>query len=401
MSFVNSPAVEKFKGLKVGALFMDMGTGKTKTILDIYKNKSTDMPIVYICPASLIKQTKEEVIKWMEPKEIHFFSSESIGSSDGAIVKLDGLLRSRDCFLIVDESIKFKNITSKRTDRLKKIAQMAKYRFILNGTPMTRSILDLLAQMDILSPKILNMSEAEFAKKFLEYKIDGGYCAWRSWSRPHNEEALMAMIEPYVYEESFCFDHEVKEEEIIVRHNSQELVDYQEFKREVLQKPSLGFLETAQAFQQFYTINCKEKMEMIKEFLKGEDTLFFVKYVKWIEILLGLDCNLGVYSGDRKDDLDNFRNAVLTYGCGSFGLNLQRFNRIVFVDLTFDYGQQIQAMSRIKRRGQERDIEIITLACTNGLEQIIRTSLEKKSGSSKNIKKILEEMSKEDMEKKL
>lgn len=396
---IQSEIVEKFKDMRVGALFMEMGTGKTKTILDIYKSKNLTCKIIYICPASLVKSTKEEVKKWGE-FDIEFFTCESIGSSDNNYLAIYEFLSKFPCFLVIDESIKFKNLSSKRTQRLLKIAQLAKYRFILNGTPITRSILDLLAQMDILSLKILNLTEAQFANLFLEYKLeDGRKAPWRSWSKPHNEEELMKMISPYIAEASLDLEVGTYLEKQYFNLSLEEQDSYNERKKEILSNVFENrFLEIAQQFQHHYTF-CREKIKALKQEIK-DDTLIFVKFKKWFEVLREeLDCDFGVYNAEQKDDLNNFNVAVLSYGCGAFGLNLQKFNHVIFLDQTFDYGQKIQAISRVRRLGQTRDIKIFDFYTNTGLENIIEKSLDKKTGSSENVKNILKNLSKEEIEK--
>lgn len=392
--------IDKFKTRDYGALFMEMGTGKTRTICEIYKAKGLNCKIIYICPASLIKQTKQEVAKWGE-FDIEFFSSEGISQSDRNYLALLEFLHQFECFLVVDESIKFKNLSSKRTERLVALSKRAKYRFILNGTPITRSILDLLAQMDILDKSILNMKESEFARKFLEYKLENGQKApWRSWSKPHNEEYLMSLITPYVAELSLDLDIKTRREDVYLGLSTEESIEYQERKQQLLNSPvTLDFLSISQAFQHCYTF-ASEKLSLIAD--QPKKTLFFVKFKKWFEILpeiLALNGSVGIFNSEQKDELNDFDFGILTYGTGSFGLNLQSFNRIVFVDSTFDYGQKIQAVSRVRRLGQERDIEILNLWVKTGLEEIIEKSLDKKEGSTANIKRILEGMTKEEVEK--
>lgn len=391
--------VNKFKNLKAGALFMEMGTGKTKTILDIYKAKNLHCKIVYICPASLMKSTKKEVSKWGD-FDIEFFTCESIGSSDNLYMGIIQFLREFECFLVVDESIKFKNLSSKRTQRLLKVCELAKYRFILNGTPITRSILDLLAQMNILSPKILNMSEAQFANTFLEYRLDTGEKApWRSWSKPHNEEALLKMISPYVAEASLDLDIQTHIKKEYVRLSQSETEDYSDFKREVLQGFCLEqrrFLEIAQAFQHHYTF-CSEKIDLLLKEVQ-DNTLIFVKFKKWFEVLKNY-FDFGIFNSDIKDDLELHNIGVLSYGCGAFGLNLQKFNRVIFLDQTFDYGQKIQALSRVRRIGQTKNIEVVDIFVETGLENIIERSLSKKTGTTENVLSILKSMDKKELVK--
>ncbi|EAJ4656605.1 SWF/SNF helicase family protein, partial [Campylobacter coli] len=99
----------------------------------------------------------------------------------------------------------------------------------------------------------------------------------------------------------------------------------------------------------------------------------------------------------KKDDLNNYDLALVSYGAGAYGLNLQKFKRIVFLDTTFNYGEKIQAIGRVKRKGQNNDIEVINLVVNTGLENIILKSLEKKTRSEENIRKILNNMKREDI----
>lgn len=55
-------AYEKLKHLKVGALTMDMGTGKTRTMLEIIKDKYNNDKIdkiLWLCPCSAKVNIKE------------------------------------------------------------------------------------------------------------------------------------------------------------------------------------------------------------------------------------------------------------------------------------------------------------------------------------------------------
>jgi SNF2 family DNA or RNA helicase len=55
------------------------------------------------------------------------------------------------CFLIVDESIKMKNFEAK-TQRMLTLGAMVEYKLILNGTPITKNVMDIWSQIHFLSP---------------------------------------------------------------------------------------------------------------------------------------------------------------------------------------------------------------------------------------------------------
>ena len=75
---------------------------------------------------------------------------------------------------------------------------------------------------------------------------------------------------------------------------------------------------------------------------------------------------------------ENNKPLLMTYGTGAFGLNLQFCHRIAFVSLTFDYAKIDQAMSRIKRIGQENDIEYTYFTSNLGIYNMIKDNIIKK-----------------------
>lgn len=60
-------------------------------------------------------------------------------------------LNATDCMMVVDESTRIKSPSAKVTKTLLKLAPHAKYRRILNGTPVTQSPLDVYSQLLFLS----------------------------------------------------------------------------------------------------------------------------------------------------------------------------------------------------------------------------------------------------------
>ena len=56
-------AYNKFKKLKVGALFMEMGTGKTKIALELVNYNKVDL-LIYVTPFSTKNNIEKEIKKW-------------------------------------------------------------------------------------------------------------------------------------------------------------------------------------------------------------------------------------------------------------------------------------------------------------------------------------------------
>lgn len=167
-------AFDKLSRLKVGALFMGMGTGKTKVALDLIESKMHKVDyVLWICPYSLKNEIEAERQKWHADLQIDVVGCESIGMSDRIYLEILEKMQDKQCFVVVDESLKIKNKEAKRTERILKIGELATYKLILNGTPLSKNVLDLWTQIQFLSPKILNMSYNQFKDTYCECYIRG------------------------------------------------------------------------------------------------------------------------------------------------------------------------------------------------------------------------------------
>jgi len=160
-TFLNSQkkAVKKLSAVKCGALFMEAGTGKTRSALELIRNTDTDY-ILWLTPFQTKKNLQKEIDKW-GGLDCDIVGIESLQNSDRIYLDcLNSLLKFKKATIVVDESLLIKNNTAKRTNRILELSKHSEYRLILNGTPLSRNLLDLWAQIQFLSPKILDMDEA-------------------------------------------------------------------------------------------------------------------------------------------------------------------------------------------------------------------------------------------------
>ncbi|GHT33527.1 hypothetical protein FACS189434_07850 [Bacteroidia bacterium] len=388
---------------KVGALFMKMGTGKTRVAVELVNSVPELDLAVYIAPLRSIVPTepnvtsiKEEVAKWggFHAKETIFIGVETIGQSDRQYLKLFAKLQvTPKCFLICDESIKIKNLTAKRTQRLLELSQMTEYKLILNGSPVTRDLLDLYPQMQFLSPKILNMSLPQFKDTFCKYtRITKRFGGYREYTKEfitgyENIDYLYSIIGNYIYE---CdLDLQVRQLYTEKRYtiDSEAKEEYSRLKNKYLDDEKLMamnnniFLEMTMKMQHEYC--CTEsKFESVAEWLKTYDeskTIIFCKYI---------------------DSADECRRrfpkaTVLNYKTGAFSLNLQHLPYTVYFDRTFDYGDVIQASHRNYRTGQEYDVRYLNLTGDVGLENMMKDNNDKKLSMAEYFKTISKKQLKE------
>ena len=396
-------AFEKLSRLKVGALFMEMGTGKTKVALDLMNSKRHKVDyMLWICPFSIKSEIDAERRKWHEDLPVDIVGCESIGASDRIYLETLRKVACRKAFIVVDESLKIKNREAKRTSRILKLGEAAEYKLILNGTPLSKNVLDLWTQMQFLSPKILQMSYNQFKDTYCEYYIRGRLKGLVK--RQHNVEHLISKIEPYIFDAALELGKRKNYYDYTYRINNKE--EYDELKLSYLQAPIFDFMAISQVLQQYY---CKstEKAEIIENLINNinEQVIVFVKYLssipKGAASLIG-DMN----EREREAVINDFRAGKIkvlyvTYGCGAFGLNLQCCKHMIFADHTFDYAQRIQAEARIFRLGQADDVHYYSLWCNCGLERLIKGSLDKKTNLLNEVKKEINKKGEEEWLKSL
>lgn len=218
-------AVAKLLPSRIGALFMDMGTGKTRTTIELAKIRQEKYDrLFWFCPCSLketiyhefLKHTdvsEKDIVLWNEqvsdanlPLSAHFhiIGIETMSASNRTVLAYAAII-TQQSFVIVDESSYIKGHNSLRTMRITELSANARYRLILTGTPFSNGIADLYAQMAFLSKKILGYASFySFAANHLEYEVRrdsmGVDRRTNHVIRAHNVEYLAAKIAPYIYQ---------------------------------------------------------------------------------------------------------------------------------------------------------------------------------------------------------
>ena len=180
-------ALEKSWAEDTYALFMEMGTGKSKVLVDniamlydrgaikgalvvapkgVYKNwDSIEFPVhmpehieytkVLWEPTSTKKKQAELDTLFADDDKLKILimNVEAFSTSKGLDFAHSFLNMLCGRALIgIDESTTIKNPTAKRTKNILSIGNLAKYRRILTGSPVTKSPLDLYSQCEFLDP---------------------------------------------------------------------------------------------------------------------------------------------------------------------------------------------------------------------------------------------------------
>lgn len=400
-------AFDQLSDCKTGALFMKMGARKIEIALEFVKSQQFKVEyIVWIAPAAFLttKTYRSEIRRWSKglERKIYFFSIESISGSDVKYLDLYNMVDRFRTFCVVDESITIKNTEAGRTQRLLELAHRFKYRLILSGTPLTQGLIDLYSQIKFMNPAILNMTESQFANNFLHVSYDQDKTR-RKWSCPEKEQHLIKLMRPYIYECDLDFDCPIKRHDYNFNLSAKEAEYYQMEKEDFLQsKEKIAFLEVVQKFQHIYTISYQKTLAMIhlvKDIIKrGEKVIIFIKFVDEIRFLKEcrvLDFKYVEMTGNvnKNKIADAFAKDVpvmfSTYGADGFGLHLPFCNNIIFFSQTFDYKDKIQSLDCIYKKGKTNQVNIYNFWVQTGLENLIRTSLDRKENVLSNVCKYI------------
>lgn len=372
---------------KVGALFMDAGTGKTKVAIDIVNSSPCDA-VFWFAPLSTIRlnNIQAEVEKQGGFKiPARYVGIESIGQSDRIYLNVvEEIKKYKKPFIVVDESLKIKNAEAKRTKKLLEIGKLVEYKLILNGTPLSKNLLDVWAQMEFLSPKILSMSLRQYKNTFCCYTTITKQIGNRKYTKEFvnsykNIDYLYSLIRHYVYKADLKLAISQNYKTVHYMIGDEERAAYGELKDLFLSDKMLEwrnnniFLEMTQRMQHSYCCT-SSKIDAVNEILKEVDptkVIIFCKYVASREL-----CE------------QTFRDCkVLSYQKDSLGMNLQQYNITIYFDKIWDYALKTQSYNRTYRTGQEFDCVYYELTGDVGLETLIDRNISKKVSMSEYFKK--------------
>lgn len=429
-------AVAKVLPTRIGALFMEMGTGKSRTAIElVYRRLHKINRVVWFCPVSLKETVRQEILKHTDctddicvfngktneknvPRALWYVVGIESMSSSARVVRAVNRLVTTQTFVILDESSYIKGHNSIRTQRLTYICQRAKYRLILTGTPLSQGVVDLFAQMRFLSPKILGYNSFySFAANHLEYseKYPGMIV------RAHNVPYLAAKIAPYTYqvtkEECLTLPDKLYEHRYF-RMTGEQRTHYEIAKWDAIESLADDDIDSIAIFRMFshlQQIVCGywnrrikrgvfEKLEfehrrvevltdVIQDIPAGEKVIIWCKYhhdIKQIgpelEKMFG-DGSVAYFHGGlserkRVEQVERFRGDarffLATQSAGGHGLTLNEAHYVIFYNNGFKYSERLQAEDRCHRIGQQNKVTYIDIECVDSIDERIATALANK-----------------------
>lgn len=363
---------------------MRPGVGKTRPAVELIRSVPDIEQVIWLAPFQSVNPPipgtgiQDEVAKWGGCQvPVYFFGIESLSSSDKTYLHLLYLVQNFNTFLVCDESLKIKNWDAIRTRRIIELGKSSTYKLILNGTPISRNLLDLWAQFEFLSPRILRMNQSQFKHTYCEITRITKYFGNRRHGHTrefitafHNIDHLYSLIRPYVYEANLHLT--IGEQHITLDYQLDEesLSEYQRLKTLYLDDEKLMwlknqiFLELTQKMQHQYCCT-PDKFAIVNHLFKTIDpakTIIFCKYI-----------------ASQQACQKAFPKAqILSIQANSYSLNLQAFHNTIYWDRTWDVALIDQSQHRTRRTGQTHNLRYYYLHGNVPLENLIRDNNEKK-----------------------
>jgi SNF2 family DNA or RNA helicase len=196
-------AYEFAKRLPAAALFMDMGTGKSKVVVDLIVNRGIQRTLI-VCPKSMLRGWPEKFLEdapaeWLAGTDIVVLDERRTVRQRAELMRLapspvvfvvnfeafqwtDPRTSSNPMadvaagtgveLLVLDESHKIKAPNGVTSKRLATVGQRIPNKLALTGTPQPHSPLDIYAQYRVLDPGVFGTNFARFRDT---YAVMGGY----------------------------------------------------------------------------------------------------------------------------------------------------------------------------------------------------------------------------------
>ena len=417
---INDPAI---------GLFLDMGLGKTAITLSAIKKLKYEYwrvcKVLIVAPKKVAESTwSKEAAKWNQLKNLRF--SFVLGSAEKRIKALN---TSADIYMInrenvkwlvdyyrnawpfdmvvLDESSSFKNHQAKRFKALKAIRSHIQRMVLLTGTPTSRGLMDLWAQVYLLdSGKRLGRTITAYRDAYFVPDKRSRTTIFSYAPKEGAEEAIYKSISDICISmkaEDYLELPELIYEDIPVQLDTAAQKAYDRLERDtllpidetVITAGSAGVLRgkllqlcNGAVYNDDYEVipvhECKiEALLETVEQLNGQHAIICYNFkhdkTRLLEALKATHSTVKVYEGKAEEDEWNAGNIDLLLvqpaSCG-YGLNLQEGgHHIIWFGLTDSLELYQQTNKRLHRQGQPYPVIIHHLLVQGGTDEDVIKSL--------------------------
>ena len=445
-------ALEKSWNRETYAYFMEMGTGKTKVLIDNaamlydkgkingalivapkgvvgtwYSNElPTHLPdhienVSVLWQANIFKKQQEKLETLYEIEEslhILIMNVEAFSTTKG-VDFAKKFLSCHDTLMAIDESTTIKTPSAKRTKNILALAEEAKYRRIMTGSPVTKNPLDLYSQCYFLSPWSLDFSSYyAFRNRYAEMKtlhMHGRQIQVVNGFKNLGE--LSDKIKDFSYRvlKEDCLDLPDKifiKRQISLSKDQRKLYDQ-------MKKQALAILNGKQSttvnaltqLMRLHQITCghftddnggtqpiennriSELMDVLED-VEGKAIIWAHYQYDINQIIKAVVAKYGPgsvvdYYGltpkdERQDNIKRFQDDpkcrffVGTPSTGGYGITLTAANTVIYYSNGYDLEKRLQSEDRAHRIGQKKPVTYVDINAQDTVDEKIVKALRKK-----------------------
>jgi SNF2 family DNA or RNA helicase len=471
-------AIHKATYCKDLFLAWDMGTGKTCAIIQMIRDRCREegrlRRVLILAPLVVLHNWKNEFAKFsnISPDMVHVLEGpvkkrvaqveKQKGFSAIFITNYDamqdpGMLRALQEWdveiLVCDESHCLKNYKSKRAKNIALLADKCKHRYLLSGTPILNSMMDLFMQYRILDGYL--GSKATFGTNFFVFRSRYFWDKNAAWSGRSNyfpkwepRDDVQEILQKLIYAKTLrvmksdCLDlPDLVTQEIEVGLNAEQERLYKQ-----MQKEFVTFIETENSkgtpkaiVARLAITKVLRLQQIVSGFVKTDDgETIRIKDVPRLQSLSGLLESItpwhkvivwasfkenyrmiadlckgmeieyreihGEQNAKEKEEAANdfnknpeVRVLIGNQSAGGVGINLVSASYAIYYSRNFKLGDDLQSEARNYRRGSEIHAKItrINLVTRDTIDELIDESLRGKLDLSERILDFTQTITKE------
>lgn len=423
-------------------LDMDMGTGKTKVVIDLIMNRGHKMVLIGAPLKVLTNMVWEEQFEkhWdtrAGPLDVVNLDREAgnveqrtklaikmlnVNPTHTKVILINYEALVRHPFkawaksipwdlVVAEESHRIKGAGSKASMAMHEVGANAKYRLCMSGTPMDHTPLDVYAQFRFLDSGLFGTNQTKFRNK---YAIMGGFQN-RVVLGVKNEEALMRQY----FRIAYRVDESVQDlPPVVTRDQKVDLEPdamevYTRMSRQMVVELNVGSATTSNALTKMLRLqqitgghlpldpsdsegedrvvivsHSKENAleEILEDMGKDEPVVIFCRFVAEIDAIKDLCRKHKIEYSELSGRTDRFlewkagktRVLIAQIRAGSLALDCTRARYVVYYSLTFSLSDYRQSRKRVHRPGQTRTTFLIHLLARATIDVHMKRALKKR-----------------------
>lgn len=419
--------VNDLKDYDASALFMDVGTGKSITSLALYEQKLVQKKckkLLIVCLCAKLNEWKCDCERFFPFSRVIILDNKKkskekflYGDFDIAIINFEKTWRyedlrliNNDYYIIIDESHKIKEPTTKVGKFMKEISYLTPYKCILTATPMGNGYIDLYNQFYFLG--LIGTSYQQFKDDYCNEQLIyyPGMRPFKKIVGYHHTEELDLLVNKYARYYERKIDDDLVPSEIVIPFELDKNYNkiaknrvYEDISLDKVTSKRLGLkslcsgtimgnalVDATGDLHREYQLNTY-KLDWVKSFLEDFNERVVIFYMfdhqrdQLYDMIKKTKRPVARYCAEYKEE-DIFNendNAVVLvqYKSGATGIDwLKQSYVCIFYCLCDSYIEFTQAKGRINRHGQTKKplYYILISKGSNSVDELNYKALESK-----------------------